>query len=466
MLSFSDSLKPIATRNAASVRALLAAPEHRHLCICGPVGSAKTYLILMWIHAICSTQPNVRVAICRKERVTLYTTLVESLRKILKYGLQNADALHYTVRGGERRPESLHYLTGSSITFLGYDSSKLFGSEWSIVLTNESRLVEEDAYAEVAARLRGGGFWDRHGRETYLMLSDTNASAPHLWIKQWEADGRLQMVNMVIEDNPYYADAGELNARGKAYLDDLRNNFTGWAFERYVNNVWCEAEGAVYSGIFNEAEHVVAKEIADAWYSVSIDHSHSGTIALVLWENSQDNRETHALKCFYTTEKTVDELFAEFEGMLGILGVNKEDIRVIVADTDPSKNALILQRGYRAVENATKRVVGGIEVVKSWLAAGRITFNPNLLAHAPDSRLKYKGKCFEPLQEFTRYVYPIPCLDDKPVKGHDDFLDAVRYHIEHLSEKPQYAAPIIIGGSSPMKSALPSYLQREVNHVR
>ena len=451
MLGYSSSLLPLESDNSIAVRRLLSDPPQRHLTICGCVGSAKTFSILAWIHMICVTQPNVRVAICRQERVTLYTTLVESFRKILAAGMQNADDLPYMVRGGAHRPDSIHYASGSSITFLGYDSSKLFGSEWSIIWTNEARLVDEEAYAEVSSRLRAGGFYDRYGRETYLKLCDTNADHDQHWIKAWEYDKRLKLVNMKIEDNPYYFTSGEYTPEGEMYISDLRVNFVGWAYKRFVENIWCQAEGAVYAGVYDEDLHVIDKKIPnDWWYSVSIDHSHAGTIALVLWANSPDNLQTHAFKCIYTTDKTIDIVFDEFERLLAVLGITKQQIRIVIADHDLSKNVEIERRGY-VVENATKRVVGGIELAKTWIARGSVTFAPNMLAHAPDPKLKFKGKCDRPLQEFGRYVYPVPCLDDKPLKGHDDFLDSMRYHLEYFASLPQLAYVPVGIGEKPVK---------------
>ena len=289
-----------------------------------------------------------------------------------------------------------------------------------MIWTNESRLVPEDAYSEVSARLRGGGFYDRQGRETYLMLSDTNADHSQHWIKQWEADKRLLLVNAQIEDNPYYFSDGEYTEHGCRYLDDLKVAFTGWAYRRFVENEWVDAEGAVYGGVFDEARMVRDMVIPDTWwYGVSIDHSHAGTIALTLWVTSKSNRKTHAFKAIYTTEMTIDEIFDEFELLLERLGLTKRQIRIVVGDHDPSKNVEIERRGYRVV-NATKRVVGGIELVKTWMMSGHLTFSPNLLSHAPVAKLKMKGKCDHPLKEFQRYVYPTPCLDDKPKKGHDE----------------------------------------------
>ena len=435
LFGYAKSLLPLESENSLDVRRLLAEPPQRHVTLCGCVGSAKTFLILAWVHKLCITQPNVRIAICRQERTTLYTTLVESLRKILATGTKNAPNLPYIIHGGERHPDTIQYVTGSSITFLGYDSDKLFGSEWSLIWTNESRLVDEAAYSEVASRLRGGGFYDRRGRETYLMLGDTNADHSQHWIKRWEAEKRLLLLNAHIEDNPFYFTKGEYTDEGNRYLDDLKVAFTGWAYRRFVLNEWVDAEGAVYGGIYDESTMLVDKQIPESWwYSASIDHSHAGTIAMTLWATSRDNQRTHAYKCIYTTEKTIDEVFDEFELLIARLNIGRKQIRVVVADHDPSKNVEIERRGYRVV-NATKRVVGGIELVKTWMARGRVTFSPNLLAHAPIAKLRMKGKCDHPLQEFHRYVYPTPCLDDKPKKGHDDFADSVRYLIEYIASK-------------------------------
>ena len=81
---------------------------------------------------------------------------------------------------------------------------------------------------------------------------------------------------------------------------------------------------------------------------------------------------------------------------------------------------------------------------------GNLTFSPNLLAHSPVAKLRMKGKCDHPLQEFQRYVYPPNCIDDKPKKGHDDFCDGVRYWIEYVAGKQRVGkVPSIIAAITP-----------------
>lgn len=437
LFGYSTGLLPLETKHSRAVQSSIFAPPQRHLTVVGPVGSGKTYMLMSAIHMLCMSQPNIRVAVCRAQQKTLYTTLVETYRKILANGMRNVPHLPYHVYGGERKPESINFYNGSSISFLGYDTnaSKLFGSEWALIYNCESRLLGEEAYAEAAARLRGGGFRDKWGRETYLMLSDTNASYEQHWIKSWERDSRLKLVNMSIHDNPHYSKRGKLTREGRMYMRDLRNNFVGYAWERYVLNRWVAAEGLVYGGVFDKKRHVRARPILpNEYFSICIDHSHSGTIAAAIWVTDRYNHYTHCWKCVYTTGLSIDEVFEKIESILRANGIAKDAIEVVIGDHDPSKNSDIRRRGYRRVENATKRVVGGIEVVKNWLQSDRLTFDTNLLAHRPDERLRKMKRCDEPLSEFMRYSYPQNCLDDKPIKGNDDFLDMVRYWIEYASE--------------------------------
>lgn len=458
MLGFCPNLLPLTSENARQVRRSLSDFPHKKYVVCGPVGSSKTTMILSWIFAVAATQPNLRIAIARNERATLYTTLIPTLRKMLKNRLRNSPDSCFQVLGGETKPSGVQFASGSTIHFMGLEGPKLFGSDFDLIMINEIRLADEDVIADATARIRNGGVWGRDGQRHHMLLADTNAGGARSWVKRQAEDGQLLMVNTNLHDNPFYSQGGELTEEGQDYWDTLQFAYSGHAYRRYILNEWVDFEGLVYSDVFDYDTMVKPIRRADIpprwWWSISIDHSYAGACAAVLYANSPKNNESICYKAVYKTERTTGQLLLDIERMLIGEGLTKKQIKVIVADHAPAANKEIEDAGYK-VEKAQKAVESGIESMKSWILRGALRFNADILSHAPDQKLKQKGLCLHPYDEFASYAYADGGSElNKPKKGFDDYLDATRYHLQMLATRVEYIPYVPIGAAKRMPDAL------------
>ena len=451
MVSFDGWFHPnIEVPTAANIRGIMRKimnPEHRHMCISGPVGTSKTMSILMAIWYLCLSQPNVRVAIARKEKTTLYSTLIPSLRKMLEIGLRKSPNVPWRIIGGENRPQEVHFYNGSVILFTGYESDKFFGGEFSLIYTNEIRLVDEEPYSDVGARLRGGGYYNRAGREIYLSLSDTNPAARNHWILSREQDGRMQVLPTTLEDNIHYYRDGLWTEEGLDYRETLEISYSGFQYDRYVRGLWVSAEGIVYP-MFDDTYHVKEFDFSDVpsdWkWTGAVDYGVQHPCSYGLWATSPDRLRTWLYKGIHRTGLTAYDLGHKIIELNAMYGLPKR--LKIVGDSASDHNQTLRNLGLNVVD-ANKEVGFGVDVMKQFLneLGGReIRFNPKLLSHEPDPELRRRGKPTNIIEEFYDYQHlPIEKQtsgmqkDDLPDKsrGGDDGMDMGRYHVVDINRK-------------------------------
>ena len=462
---FSSSLQLLQTPRAKSIVTAIANPTLRNICVSGPVGTGKTFTILTTLHYLCMTRPGTKIAIARAEKTTLYNTLIPSFRKILANGLRNCS--HYSLYGGEKRPQEVHYKNGSKILFTGADNDKIFGGEYSIIYLNELRLIDDVKYSDILGRLRGGGYiggkyWEPN--ENYLLLSDTNPSGPNSWIKARERDGRLLLIPTSLEDNPEYFRNGIWTPAGEEYKRVLAEAYGihGWQFLRYVRGLWVAAEGAIWPG-YDPEIHDIDFEFDDVpkdWkWSGSADYGVNHPAVYQLWATSPDRKTTWMFKEIYRTGLTEYRLSQEIKKLHAAYNLDNRQI-TIVGDTAGDGNQTLLDAGLK-VRDANKEVIYGLDIGRQFfdgLGERSVRFNRKSIWGEPDGVLLARGHPIKTTQEIPEYSYkPIEkqtsgdYRDEKPdkTKGRDDGCDALRYHLVDISSTVIGDIPIISGKITP-----------------
>ena len=453
-LYLNPSVIPPRTDVGIEIMRNIADPPDRHLVVSGPLGTGKTMLIMLSLHWLCMTQPGLRIAIARQEKKTLYSTLIPSFKKMLRFGMRNSSGSPIHIYGGEKRPQELHYYNGSVMVFTGFESDKFFGGEWSGIYVNELRMVDEIAYNDVSARLRGGGFRRPDGRETYLIIGDTNPSSARHWIMQRAEDGRMVMRPTSLHDNPYYSVDGEYTEAGLDYLETLESSYVGYQFDRYVKGLWVGAEGLVFPE-YDPAIHdmkILREHIPSNWkWSGSVDYGVNHPCSFGLWATSPNRKTTWHFKEIYRQGLTASALGNAIKGMF-----HKYDIPMrtkIVGDSASDHNQTLLNQGLRVVD-AKKDIMFGVDIFKQWLLGvdGRsVRFNTDSLDHDVDERLRNAGKPTKTTEEFDGYTHkPVEKQttgtekDDHPwkEKGSDDGMDKTRYHLVDIFKSPSKYKPV------------------------
>ena len=439
------------------------------LTVSGSYGNGKSYLIAAAIHMLCIDNPGLQVLIVRQELSSLNGVLLPQLgghSGLYRYGFRKSrnNPIRAT-RGGEVEPNRWQYRSGSTVVTAGLDRpGKRLGGEYDIIWVNQSEQVSKESWMKLGSRLRNGAWLAPDGTEKYLLIGDANPGGPTHFLKLREEDGRTPMVSMNHMDNPGYFYNGEWTQAGLAYVARLKNSLEGFELERGLHGEWVAASGLVYPK-FSHEQHVRPINFGDIprdwlWYgSIDYGFSHAGVYNLLAVSRDRGEARRHiAFKSIYKAEMTIDDLYREIQSLHQRYGVKA---RTITADHRADSNETLRRKGL-PITPANKDILEGVDAVKRVLnRPDGLVINSQLLAHKPCPRLKELGAVVLPLREFQLYCYPPEDkrtgdsrIDDKPLKGNDDWLDTLRYHIADFMD---YMPGVRIGASRKMPSALPNY---------
>ncbi len=270
------------------------------------------------------------------------------------------------------------------------------------VFFDEVALMPESFVNQATGRcsISGSKFW-----------FNCNPDGPFHWFKlDWldkSDEKNLIHLHFTMDDNLSLSE--EIKRR-------YRSMYTGVFFKRYIEGLWCAAEGVIYD-MFDESKHVfsaLADEYTGEKY-ISIDYGTQNATVFLLWEKTLDGI-WHCTKEYYysgrdeSKQKTDSEYANDLDAFV-------EDISVRAVVIDPSAASFIAElrkRGYR-IKKAKNDVLDGIRVTGTLLNGGALAFYID---------------CKNTLKEFSSYVWDAKATDrgeDKPLKQNDHAMDAVRY---------------------------------------
>ncbi len=278
---------------------------------------------------------------------------------------------------------------------------------------------------------------DRLSVEGAKFFGTTNPDSPYHWLRTDYLD-REHELNLVsyhfeLEDNPNLP---------RQYVEDLKKEFTGLWYKRFILGLWVVAEGAIYD-MFDEKEHVV-KSWEHVWGRPErppfeqviggIDHGASNPTALVLaglykgtWyafaEHRHEGQQQGGISRTNTEHREAHTAFLRNGGYLpgrAPAGTKPLSPRFLLLDPSAAAYRAELKRhgthGTREVENAENDVLQGIQIVSTGLTNGK---------------LKIHESCRALIKEMMTYIWDPKAIEDhgrdKPIKQHDHSLDALRY---------------------------------------
>ncbi len=203
-----------------------------------------------------------------------------------------------------------------------------------------------------------------------------------------------------------------------------RSMYTGVFYKRYIEGLWCAAEGIIYDCFDNELNSFIWKQgdplpfiQGQARHFVGIDYGTTNpTVFLDAWDDGQTfwimqeyYHDSRALQ----KQKTASEYAEDLDKFLG----GDHSARIIV---DPSAEAFKLElrnKGYR-IMNADNEVLEGIRFTSTMLRKRHI---------------RIERGCTNIRREFDSYVWDEKAAQqgtERPVKENDHAMDALRYIIK------------------------------------
>lgn len=387
----------------------------------GAAGTGKSRAALEKIHACALKYPGMRALFVRKTRASLSESALFTFEKFVL-----GDKHPVLENAPQRRNRTVyHYPNGSEIVVGGMDrSSRIMSTEYDLIYPQEAIELSEEDYESLTTRLRNGVM------PYQQILSDTNPSYPHHWLKKRCDRAQARMIFCQHEDNPrlYNPFTKEWTPEGLAYLAKL-DALTGARKERLRYGKWVQAEGAVYSQ-FDERIHVIDRfDIPANWKRYrSIDFGFSNPFVCQWWAEDPDGR-LYLYREIYMTRRIVSDHAAQINQLS-----ESETIEYTVSDHDAEDRATLERCGIYTLA-ADKEISPGIQTAQERLRVledgkPRVFFFRDALVER-DSALDENKKPVCTLDEFPAYVWPKDVdgksNKEKPVDMDNHGMDSYRY---------------------------------------
>lgn len=199
-----------------------------------------------------------------------------------------------------------------------------------------------------------------------------------------------------------------------------RSMYVGVFFKRFIEGIWCVADGLVYS-MFDEDKHVIHGECPySPMHHVSIDYGTVNPFSAGMW-GFDGKRAIRERELYYNgREKGVrldDETY--YQKLKELIGDTPIEYIII----DPSAASfieVIKKHGEYMVKGAKNDVLDGIRVTTTFLNTGRLFVHES---------------CTNTIEEFGLYSWDEESGDDKVVKENDHAMDDTRYYCNTFMRK-------------------------------
>ena len=233
-----------------------------------------------------------------------------------------------------------------------------------------------------------------------------NPGPPSHWFKKQyldrESDLNMKSWHFTLEDNPYLSEQ---------YVIDIKKEYTGLWYERYIDGKWVLADGTIYSN-FNSSIHCTDKIPDGKWQSLYIGCDYGQTHPTAFLKAVKIGDTYYITDEYKESDKLNTTLSSDLKSFIG----GKYPRSILI---DPSaksfKNQLIAD-DFKRVKNANNSVNDGLAKIANAFETGKLVI--------------VQPRCQQLIEEIGGYVWDSKASergDEKPVKENDDLLDCLRY---------------------------------------
>lgn len=361
----------------------------------GSVRSGKTWIsLVLWAFWIATMPRNGNYLMVAKTLTSLRRNCLDLLQELVgtKY-------FSYSLSKKEAR------LFGRLIYLEGVNDaraeSKIRGMTLQGAYCDELTLFTEDFFAMLLSRL---------SRPSAKLIATTNPDSPMHWLKVKYMDRanelNMMIMRFLIEDNTFLA---------PEYVENLKHEYTGVFYDRYILGLWVVAEGRVYPMFTDDPDRFILHGTTagmDGQFYVSIDYGTVNPTAMQLWcvrgKEAVLIRESYFDSRREGYQKTDEEHYAALEELTRGYYIR----RVIVDPSAASFIETIRRHGKFYVWEAENSVINGIRVTGTLLNSGMI---------------KIHESCEDTIREFGLYRWDEKKHEDAVIKENDHAMDAMRY---------------------------------------
>ncbi len=372
----------------------------------GPVRAGKTYTsLLRWID-FCHNGAHGPLLVTGRSQSSLKRNFINPMLELCGSMFQYME--------GKREA----YYAGRTMYVVGANderaTGKIQGSTFAGAWADEATLLPESFFKMLLSRL---------SIADAKLFCTTNPDSPLHWLKtdfiNREGDLDLKTFKFVIDDNPSLTEK---------YKSDLRKEYQGLWYRRYILGEWCLAEGSVYD-FFDESLHT--RPQAPTWskeYYLSIDYgTHNPFAAILFGYNDEHHPAIWAEKEYYYDSKASGRQKTDADYFRDMKMHFYDRYPISLTYCDPSAASYIVETKKQGINivQANNDVLDGIRTVSNLLSNGDY-----IITH----------DCKQLIKEMYGYVWDSKSIrlgEDKPLKVGDHTQDSHRYFLHSHFGKGQ-----------------------------
>lgn len=308
----------------------------------------------------------------------------------------------------------------SNFTFsMARKEGTLFGRKILLEGANDARaeskirgLTLQGAYCDELTQFPHDFFTmllSRNRRTNAKIFATTNPDSPSHWLKVNYIDNKkIDLLDMkfTLDDN---------TALDPEYVRNIRLEYTGIFYERFILGKWVLAEGLIYP-MYQDALEIPPDGVPDLW-ALSVDYGTQNAFAGLLW--GRYNGIWYAVDGYYHSgrdthlQKTDGEYGKDLEKF--VQKYTDKKIPVVIDPSALSFITLLRKTKWANVRKADNAVSDGIRETATAMQKGLIKINPAIK---------------EWKKEAEGYIWDKKSTDEKPVKTNDHYMDSMRYFVK------------------------------------
>ena len=368
----------------------------------GAVRSSKTWgSLFRWIQFVGKeASPEADLLLIARTERTAYRNIIKPLEMLVGNDCQ------YTQGRGELR------LFDRTINVFGANDERAEGKIRGLTAAgaygDEVSLWPKSFFNMMLSRL---------SVENAKFFGTTNPDSPYHYLKteyidrQFELD--MAVFSFQLDDNPFLSDE---------FKNNLKKEYRGLWYKRFILGQWCMAEGAVYD-FFDEDEHTLTfLPPADSRY-VAIDYGTGNPTCFLLFGVNMALRPFCWLEREYYYDsvavgrsKTDGEYSKDLKKFLG----NILPEAIIVDPSAASFKVQLERDGFMFIRDADNSVIDGIRTQARMLVSGEYGIHHS---------------CRRTITDYAAYLWDMKAQrrgEDKPLKQNDHTKDPERYFLQTM----------------------------------
>ena len=374
----------------------------------GSVRSGKTWIsLVLWAFWVATMPKEKNYLMTAKSLTTLKRNVLDLLTELV--GEKN-----FTFSIAQKQAslfERKVYLEGANDARA---ESKIRGMTLQGAYCDELTLYGEDFFTMMLSRL---------SEPNAKLFATTNPDSPMHWLNKQYIERRhklsMMLMTFLIDDNTFL---------DPNYVEELKKEYVGVFYDRFIKGEWVLAEGRVYPG-FSEIDNVTEDIPEGGTYYISIDYGTLNPFSAGLWCVS-DGKAVRIKEYYHSgrdtkRQLTDEEYHAALEKLIqytdseGILQEYEID-RVVIDPSAASFIACMRRHGKFRVKHAVNTVIDGIRNVTSMLNSQRLFIH---------------SSCKDSIKEFGLYSWDDKAQEDKVIKENDHAMDDIRYFVNTILVK-------------------------------